>query len=92
MQNHQVRLESFLLGLSQLFKHETSVSSTSHQDSVAVSAVMCLDVCKRLKCFRSEGELALGLFVTTSRVAGLDKMSPDWQGGYYLLVLGADNS
>lgn len=47
---------------------------------------------KQVECFRSEGELALGLFVTRSRVAGLDKMSPDCQGGFYLLVLGADNS
>lgn len=40
----------------------------------------------------SREELALGLFVTRSRLGGLDKMSPDWQGGFYLLVLGADNS
>lgn len=40
----------------------------------------------------SREELALGLFVTRSRFGGLDKMSPDWQGGFYLLVLGADNS
>lgn len=37
-------------------------------------------------------ELALGLFVTRSRIGGLDKMSPYWQVGFYLLVLGADNS
>lgn len=39
----------------------------------------------------SKEELAPGLFVTRSRGAGLDKMSPDRPGGFYLLVLGADN-
>ena len=39
----------------------------------------------------SKEELALGLFVTRLRIARLDKMSPDRQGGFYLLVLGADN-
>lgn len=45
-----------------------------------------------VECFRPGAELALGLFVTRSRAAGLDKMSPAWQVGFYLLVLGADKS
>lgn len=40
----------------------------------------------------SRAALAPGLFVTSLRVGGLDKMSPEQQGGFYLLVLGADNS